>query len=250
MFQVISKCFVSLNNYTGQSWLIFCRHPLTQICVQPDAQRKTNGLSPVLAEVIQIMIWDSQYWSLLKQLIKTCKPLVDAIGNLESHNANLTDCMLELIQCAWQMLWIELEADEDVGFWVHTKAVFNHEFHGMNTELHNLALFLHPMCRKLAIFQAAKGRSFDEVCKMSLGIARQWCWDEGRAVGLWKTWSSIIIAKVLSLEDKPMQWNGGRIWRSQPINIPSKPSRSRFLQSFHTPLMSNDSSPTWRAFKA
>ena len=59
--------------------------------------------------------------------------------------------------------------------------MFNHEFHGMNTELHNLALFLHPMCRKLAIFQAAKGRSFDEVCKTALGIARQWRWDEGRA---------------------------------------------------------------------
>jgi hypothetical protein len=78
------------------------------------------------------------------------------------------------------MLRIELEADEDVGFWVHAKAAFNREFHSMNTELHNLALFLHPMCRKLAIFQAAKGRSFDEVCKMALEIARQWHWDEGR----------------------------------------------------------------------
>jgi hypothetical protein len=52
VFQVISKCFVSLNNYTGQSWLIFCRHPLTQICVQPDAQRKTNGLSGLTAYIV------------------------------------------------------------------------------------------------------------------------------------------------------------------------------------------------------
>ena len=75
------------------------------------------------------------------------------------------------------MLQISLELDEHAGFWVHAKAVFNREFHAMNTSLHNLALFLHSMCRKLAVFQAAKERSFDEVCKTALKIARQWHWD-------------------------------------------------------------------------
>ena len=155
--------------------------PLQQICVRPDAQRKTNGLSPVSSEVINAVIRDPNYWSCLEQLIKTCKPLVDAIGNLESRDADLADCMLELIRCARQMLRISLEPDEDAGFWVHAKAVFNREFHAMNTSLHNLALFLHPMCQKLAVFQAAKGRSFDEVCKTALKIARQWRWDQARA---------------------------------------------------------------------
>ena len=131
--------------------------------------------------MIEIVIRDSRYWALLEQLIKTCKPLVDAIGNLESREANLADCMLELIRCARQMVRIELEPDDDVDFWVHAKAVFNHEFHNMNTSLHNLALFLHPMCRKLAISQAAKGRSFDNICKTALEVARQWHWDEARA---------------------------------------------------------------------
>ena len=96
--------------------------------------------------MIEIVIRDPCYWIQLEQLIKTCKPLVDAIGNLESREANLADCMLELIRCARQMVRIELDADEDLGFWVHAKAVFNCEFHSMNTSLHNLALFLHPMC--------------------------------------------------------------------------------------------------------
>jgi hypothetical protein len=127
------------------------------------------------------MIRDATYWQLLQQLIKTCKPLVDAIGNLESRDATLADCMPELIHCACDMFRIQLDADEDIGFWVHAKAVFNHEFHNMNTGLHNLALFLHPLCQKLAIFQAAKGRSFDEVCKAALEIARQWRWDQEKA---------------------------------------------------------------------
>ena len=137
---------------------------LQQICVWPNAQWKTNGLSPVSSEVINTLIHDPNYWSCLEQLIKTCKPLVDAIGNLESRDADLADCMLELIRCAWQMLRISLEPDEDAGFWVHAKGVFNCEFHAMNTSLHNLALFLHPMCRKLVVFQAANG-SFNEVPK-------------------------------------------------------------------------------------
>jgi hypothetical protein len=94
------------------------------------------------------------------------------------------------------MLCINLEPDEDLGFWVHAKVVFNCEFYAMNMGLHNLALFLHPMCQKLAIFQAAKGRSFNEVCKTVLEIARQWHWDQDRAgrlvedLALWSLWSA------------------------------------------------------------
>ena len=81
---------------------------------------------------------------------------MDAIGNLESRDATLADCMLELIRCARQMYRVELDPDEDVDFWVHTKLVFNHKLHAMNTSIHVLSLFLHPLCRKLAVSQAAK----------------------------------------------------------------------------------------------
>ena len=153
-----------------------CSEPLQRTCLWPDAQRKTNGLSPVSTEIINIIIRDSNYWKLLQQLIKTCKPLVDATGNLETRDVTLTDCMLKLICCACKMLWIELDTDKDVDFWVHVKVVFNCKFHSMNTSLHNLTLFVHPLCHKLAISQAAKGRSFNEVCKTALEIARQWRW--------------------------------------------------------------------------
>ena len=120
--------------------------PLGQICVRPDAQKKTNNLSPVPPDIIKVVLTDSEYWPHLNQLVKTCKPIVDAIGNLESRDATLADCMLELIRCAQQMYRIELDPDEDVDFWVHAKSVFNRKFHSMNTSIHALSLFLHPLC--------------------------------------------------------------------------------------------------------
>ncbi|KAG2058709.1 hypothetical protein BDR06DRAFT_980167 [Suillus hirtellus] len=116
----------------------------------------------VAPAVVATVLHDLQYWKLLNQLVKTLKFLVDAIGNLESWEATLADCMLELICCARQMSQLELNADDDdTGFWMHAKSVFNHQFHAINTELHSLTLFLHPM-------YASKGRLFEFMVKTAL----------------------------------------------------------------------------------
>jgi hypothetical protein len=138
-------------------------------------------MTPVAADIINISIQDLAFWRHLRQLIKTCKPIVDAIGNLESRDATLADCMLEFIRCARQMFRVTLDDDEDIGFWTHAKAVFNREFHAMNTPVHTLALFLHPLCRKLAVSNAAKGRTFQQICRTALDIAHKWRWPEAKA---------------------------------------------------------------------
>jgi hypothetical protein len=71
---------------------------------------------------------------------------------------------------------IRLEPDDDAGFWAHAKVTFNHKFHAMNMDLHCLALFLHPLCRKLAVSNAAKGRPFSKICAIAVHITRQWRW--------------------------------------------------------------------------
>lgn len=107
------------------------------------------------------------------------KPLVDTIGNVESRDPSLTDCMLELIRCARNMRHLTFEdEDDDLAFWLHVKSVFNHQFHAMNTEVHSPALFLHPMCHKFAISQAASGRSFNFMVTAALKIAKKWSWPE------------------------------------------------------------------------
>ncbi|KAG1814443.1 uncharacterized protein BJ212DRAFT_1300720 [Suillus subaureus] len=52
-----------------------------------NAQKKTNNLSPVAPEVIKTVLSDMEYWPHLGQFIKTCKPIVDVIGNLELWDA-------------------------------------------------------------------------------------------------------------------------------------------------------------------
>ncbi|KIK44650.1 hypothetical protein CY34DRAFT_784253 [Suillus luteus UH-Slu-Lm8-n1] len=143
--------------------------PLSHTCLCPDAQKRTNNQTPVAPAVIAT-------------LVKTVKFLIDAIGNLESREATLADCMLELIRCARQMSQLELDADDDdTGFWMHAKSVFNRRFHAINTELHSLALFLHPMCQKLAVMDASKGRPFEFMVKTALAVAKQWRWGEQKA---------------------------------------------------------------------
>lgn len=143
-----------------------------------------NGESPIASDVVEIILHQRNYWKCLEQLVKTTKFIVDAIGNLESRQTSLADCMLELIRCAKQMSQLPLDADDDMGFRQHAKAVFNRRFHAINTKYHSLALFLHPLCRKLAITQAASGRPIEFMIKVALDIAKQWNWDKIRAAKL------------------------------------------------------------------
>ena len=71
---------------------------------------------------------------------------MDAIGNLESQDANFADAMLELLGCALHMIKLEFFEQDDVDFSYHAKSVFTREFHTMNTTLHWFTLFLHPQC--------------------------------------------------------------------------------------------------------
>ncbi|KAF9231857.1 hypothetical protein BU15DRAFT_90811 [Melanogaster broomeanus] len=112
------------------------------------------------------------------------KFIVNAIGNMESCQSSLADCMLELIRCAKQMSQLQLDPEDDVGFWMHAKNTFNRRFYAINTNYHSLALFLHPMCRKLAITQAANGRSMEFMIKVALEIAKHLKWDSPTATKL------------------------------------------------------------------
>lgn len=154
--------------------------PLTQICTRDDAQRRVGGFSPVNADVVDTVL-DRRFWDLLDQLVRSTKPIVDAIGNLESQQATLADCMLELIRCAKTMTTLSLDAQDSVAFFYHVRQVFNRRFYAMDTEHHSLALFLHPLTRRLALSQAASGRSFETMLMVALKIVKQWRWSEQRA---------------------------------------------------------------------
>ena len=101
--------------------------PLGRLCLHPDAQKGIGGLSPISQDIITLTLANNNHWMKLNQIIKICKPIVDAIGNIESCDCNFTDRMLELIQCAHHIRQVEFLEGEDVGFWAHAKSVFNTE---------------------------------------------------------------------------------------------------------------------------
>ncbi|KAJ7175574.1 ribonuclease H-like domain-containing protein, partial [Mycena filopes] len=149
------------------------RQPLSSICIRPDAQKKTNGLSPAAPDVITIVLNDPEFWPLLAQLTRIAKPIVDALGNCESRQATLANCMLQLIRCARTMSQMVLE-----------DGAFDRRFKYIVTPIHWLALFLHPLCRKLAVSQTVNGHSVDFMVETALKIARQWKWTSVRAMQL------------------------------------------------------------------
>ncbi|KAJ6470538.1 ribonuclease H-like domain-containing protein, partial [Mycena sanguinolenta] len=157
------------------------QQPLSIICLRPDAQKKTNGLSAVATDVISTVLHDATFWPLLRQLTRVTKPIVDAIGNCESRQATLADCMLQLIRCARTMSTMVLEENEDEGFLTHAKETFDRRFKLIATPIHWLALFLHPLCRKLAVSETVHGHSLDYMIEEALKVARQWRWEESKA---------------------------------------------------------------------
>ncbi|KAG1796726.1 uncharacterized protein HD556DRAFT_1431303 [Suillus plorans] len=198
--------------------------PLGRICVRPDTQKKTNNLSPVTPEVIKTVLSDPVYWPHLGQFIKTCEPIVDAIGNLESRDATLADCMLELIRCAQQMMHLQLEDGEDVSFWMHAKAVFNGEFHTMNTNIHALAIFLHPI------------RTFEQICTAALDIAKQWRWDGDRAIKLVENLKQYYQCKSAFTGG---QANGKDWWENLLISAKTHPLKTLAITLFLIRLFSD-----------
>ncbi|KAJ7801203.1 ribonuclease H-like domain-containing protein [Mycena olivaceomarginata] len=158
------------------------RQVMSIICLRPDAQKKQKDTgSPVSVDVITTVLKTPNFWPLLNQIARITKPIVDAIGNCESRDTTLADCMLELIRCARIMGNFELEDDEDAGFLAHAKATFDRRFKYIATPIHWLALFLHPLCRKLAVSETAHGHNLEFMVERALKLAQQWRWTEHKA---------------------------------------------------------------------
>jgi hypothetical protein len=93
----------------------------------------------------------------------------------------------------------------------------------MNTDIHTLALFLHPMCQKLAISQAACSRSFEFMVKIALGIAKQWKWKEADAQNLVEHLKMYYQCKEVF---SGAQTNGLEWWENLSISAKSHPLKA------------------------
>jgi hypothetical protein len=99
----------------------------------------------------------------------------------------------------------------------------------MNTMIHSLALFLHPMCRKLAISQVANGRSFEFMVKRALGVVKQWKWKEGDAQKLVENMKQYYQCKgpFTGGQADGLDW-----WENLPISGESHPLKALAITIF------------------
>ncbi|KAI0056370.1 hypothetical protein BV25DRAFT_1978033, partial [Artomyces pyxidatus] len=231
------------------------RAALNDVCIRDDAQRKIGGLTPVNAAVVETVLYDRTHWALNDQLIRTCKPLVDLLGNIESRDATLADCMLELIAAHRAISQFQLMDGDSLPFMNHAIFTVNKDFHAMNTTLHWLALFLHPLCRKLAISTVTHSRKLEDACKTAAFLAKEWNWTASAAQQLMtdlkmyhdgrapfaggsadarKWWSGLIV----TAQDHPLKGLAIRILSI----VPHSAEVERFfsnLGGIHTPRRSN-----------
>ncbi|KAL7281205.1 hypothetical protein ACG7TL_004513 [Trametes sanguinea] len=204
------------------------RQALIELCLRDDAQHSLNGYSVIKTDVVKAVI-DPAHWQRNAQLIRVCKPLIDAIGNLESRDATLADCMLELIDAARQVATLTIEQTDDLGFTWHAQRVIRKGFHDMNTDLHWFALFLHPLGRRLAISSAEHSRTVKDAYRIALDLAKRWNWSESLAKQL--------VADVQLYANGDAPYIGGiadaKAWWKGPLISPqSHPLKAIALRIF------------------
>ena len=146
---------------------------------------------------------------------------MDTIGDCESHDTSLANCMLALICCTRTMFSFSLEDGDHASFWPHAHSMFNCYFHAMSTNIHSLALFLHPFkCQKLAISQVANGCLFQFMVEAALKIAKQWRWSEALTLS--------VIHNLKEYYECSGVFVGGKVdalrwWESLPISAEKCP---------------------------
>ncbi|KAK7434739.1 hypothetical protein VKT23_020017 [Stygiomarasmius scandens] len=179
---------------------------------------------------------------MLDQLIRTTKPLVDAIGNLEARESNLADCLLEMIRCARLMSRMKVQEGDDPGFLEHAKAVLNKRFRRMNTPIHSLVLFLHPLCRKLAISDEAGARDFEFMISTALKLAEKWKWSQQKAMKLVENMKAYNLCKAPFVGGNQ---DGLTYWESLAVSSDQAPLKQLAITLF---LIVPDSSDVERLF--
>ncbi|KAJ7194560.1 ribonuclease H-like domain-containing protein [Mycena pura] len=162
--------------------------PLSLLVARPDARKVTGGFSAVNGDVIRtIQDYADDFWPWISRLIRVARPFVDSIAACEGRDVTLADCMLSLLGAARQLNFLDPGGDDTADFLEfceHACAVVDKRFRKMATPIHRLALFLHPICRKLAVVEDAPGYTLRDIKRTVLQVADQWSWEESEARAL------------------------------------------------------------------
>ncbi|KAF9455585.1 ribonuclease H-like domain-containing protein [Collybia nuda] len=184
------------------------RTTLTEICNLENAQD------------VVMTVFDLSCWDYTDQLIRICKPLVDVIGDTEGRDATLADCMLQLIWAHHEIIKMQPHEGDDAEFTHHARQVLN---------LHWFALFLHPLCQKLAISSAVHSRKLQDAYRIAADIAFHWEWSRNQAEQLMADIKSYFHGQA------PFQGgikDGREWWKSLLVSATNHPLKALAIKIF------------------
>ncbi|CAG8693720.1 439_t:CDS:2, partial [Cetraspora pellucida] len=135
-------------------------------CLRLSESDKTNY--PEIRENIKNIINDRYHFASNNTLIQVIKPVVDAIGRLESRDATLADVFKELIYVHREVSRLEVPIP---GFKAHVLAVISRRAREFSDDIYFVALFLSPTYKKMAMSRYMNGERLVRGC---LELARVW----------------------------------------------------------------------------
>jgi hypothetical protein len=104
-----------------------------------------NNPNEITNKSVKRSIKSSEFFMNVKKLTKVLKPIETAITLLESANANLADCFIQLVLLANAIK--KLPSQGMVGFHQHCIESFNKYWDKFDPNIYILAYFLHPNYR-------------------------------------------------------------------------------------------------------
>ena len=137
--------------------------------------------------------------------------------------------MLQLIWAHRAVINSPLMEGDDPAFADHAKNMLNVHFHAMNTDVHWLALFLHPLCRKLAVSTARHSRKLADAYRISLDIVQCWKWSKEMAENLTRDLKAYHNGEAPFKGGKS---DGKDWWKSLVVNVNSHPLKALAIKLF------------------
>ncbi|CAG8470604.1 2522_t:CDS:2 [Cetraspora pellucida] len=119
-------------------------------------------------ETVKNIICDRYHFANNDALTKVIKPIVDAIGRLESSDSTLADIFKELIYIHRQISQLDVPI---IGFKAHALAIIGKRAKEFDSNIFFIALFLCPPYKRLAI---SKKINSEQIIRASLELAKAW----------------------------------------------------------------------------
>ncbi|CAG8720486.1 10884_t:CDS:2 [Cetraspora pellucida] len=149
-----------------------------QHCLKLSETNKTKY--PKIKDEIKSIVNDRYHFASNDTLVKVIKPVIDAIGRLESREATLADVFKELIYIHLEISRLDIPI---IGFKTHALIIISKRAREFSEDIYFIALFLSPIYKNIAV---SRHMNSDHLLRECLKLAKAWNFSKNDANILYK----------------------------------------------------------------